>query len=218
MRARTIAAGLLILTFGIAAQAQEKQADKPKTVALIPFAMVKGTDGAQKATREYLNEVLTKAGFEILPEARTMAAWKSLGHTAEVDEKAKELPPMPTPKELLELGEKMGVDYVIAGRATWHTRSIWVTLGPKTKSDCTVDVAVVDVAKRELALDAKKVKMDSTAKEDALKAAGTVLLTPLFTAVSGGPKTPHETRAGVLAVAKAIGPWLPVSQASKKIK
>ncbi|MGC8668834.1 MAG: hypothetical protein ACP5VE_12045 [Chthonomonadales bacterium] len=38
--------------------------------------------------------------------------------------------------------------------------------------------------------------------------AGTVLLTPLFTVVSGGPKTPHEQRAVQLAIAKAIQPWL----------
>ncbi|HXG23711.1 MAG TPA: hypothetical protein VNJ09_04080, partial [Chthonomonadales bacterium] len=53
-----------------------------------------------------------------------------------------------------------------------------------------------------------KVKMDSTAKEDTLKAAGTILLTPLFTVVSGGPKTPHEQRAVQLAIAKAMQPWL----------
>lgn len=203
---------------GQVAIAQDRPSDKPKTVALLPFAMAKGTDGAKKATKDYLNDVLAKAGFEVLPEARTTAAWKSLGHTVDVDEKAKDLPPLATPKDLLELGSKMGVDFVIDGRATWHTRSIWVSLGPKTKSDCTVDMEIVDVAKKELALDAKNVHMDSTAKEDALKAAGTVLITPLFTAVSGGPKTPHEARAGVLAVAKAISPWLPISQSSKKIK
>ena len=213
MRARSLMYAVLLAACTAAAIAQ----DKPKTIAVLPFAMAKGTDGAKKATKDYLNDVLTKAGFEIVSEARTTTAWKGLGQTVDYDDK-KDLPPLPPAKALLALGEKMGTDYVLAARAMWHTKSVWVSLGPKTKSDCTVDMMIVDVGKKEVALDAKGVKMDSTAKEDALKAAGTILLTPLFTVVSGGPKTPHETRAGVLAVAKAISPWLPISQAGKKIK
>ena len=198
--------------------AQEAQAPKPRTVALVPLSMIKGTDGAKKSTREYLESVLTKSGFEIVPQARTVAAWSEMGCAPFDEEKAKELPAMATDKELLALGEKMDVDFVITGRATWHTRSIWVSLGPKTKSDCTVDLMIVDVRKKEVALDAKAVKMDSTAKESAGATAASVLVTPLFTALSGGPKTPHESRAGALAIAKAIGPWLPASQTSKPIK
>src|SRR5205823_6457464 len=90
----------------------------------------------------------------------------------------------------------------------WHTKSVWIGLGPKTKSDCTVDVLIVDVRSEEVALDAKQVKMDSTAKEDTLKALGSVFVSGLFTVVSGGPKTPHEQRAVQLATAKAMEPWL----------
>lgn len=221
MNARHVALWMsasLCAVFAIPSLAQDQSIDKPKTVAMVPISMALGTDGAKKATREYLETVVTKAGFEILPTARTAAAMTSVGIIVPDDERVKQLPPLPAPKDLLSIGQKLGCDYVIAARATWHTRSIWVSLGPKTKSDCTVDMMIVDVKKQEVALDAKAVKMDSTAKEDALKAAGTVLLTPLFTAVSGGPKTPHETRAGVLAMAKAISPWLPVSQTAKKIK
>jgi hypothetical protein len=60
--------------------------------------------------------------------------------------------------------------------------------------------------------------MDSTAKEDSLKAVGTILLTPLFTVVSGGPKTPHEQRAVQLAIAKAIQPWLAQHPQTRKIE
>jgi len=115
---------------------------------------------------------------------------------------------LPKSAELLKLGQKLDVDWVIAGRAKWHTRSLWVGMGPKTKSDCTVDMLIVDVRKQVVALDAKAVKMDSTAKENTLKAVGAIVLTPLFTVVSGGPKTPHEQRAVQLAIAKAIQPWL----------
>lgn len=148
----------------------------------------------------------------MIPEARVAVVWEDMNLS--LDEDWNELP---TPKELLSLGEKLGVDWVITGKAEWHTHSIWVGLGPQTKSDCTVDVIVVDVRKREIALDARKVKMDSTAKEDTLKAVGTVLLTPLFTVVSGGPKTPHKQRAVQLAIAKAIQPWLAERPQSPKI-
>jgi hypothetical protein len=220
MNARLIVTAALSLgvAFATAVAAQEQSSPNPKTVALLPVTMTKCTDGARKATKDYLESVITKAGFEIMPVARAVAAARNEGVTTPDEEQFKDLPPLPAPKQLLSIGQKLGCDFVIAARATWHTRSIWVSLGPKTKSDCTVDLLIVDVKKQEVALDAKAVRMDSTAKEDALKAAGTVLLTPLFTAVSGGPKTPHETRAGVLAMAKAISPWLPVSQATKKIK
>jgi hypothetical protein len=61
-----------------------------------------------------------------------------------------------------------------------------------------------------------ELKMDSTAKEDTLKALGTVFISGLFTMVSGGPKTPHEQRAASLGIAKALEPWL--AQHLKAIK
>jgi hypothetical protein len=75
----------------------------------------------------------------------------------------------------------------------------------------------VDVKKGEVALDARDVRMDSTAKEDALKAIGALFVSSLFTVVSGGPKTPHEQRAVQLATAKAMEPWLATHLKAKKI-
>lgn len=213
----TLSVLTLCMILVCAGNAQDSQAGsetvkKPETVAVLPWIYLKGTNGAKKTAREFLDTVLTKSDFEVIPEARVAVAWKDMNLSLGEDRKE-----LPTPKELLSLGEKLGVDWVITGKAEWHTRSIWVGLGPKTKSDCTVDVIVVDVRKREIALDARKVKMDSTAKEDTLKAVGTVLLTPLFTIVSGGPKTPHEQRAVQLAIAKAIQPWLAERPQSRKI-
>ena len=130
--------------------------------------------------------------------------------------------------DLLKLGQELGADWVITGHAAWHTRSIWIGLGPKTKSDCTVDMVIVDVKKKELSLDARQVTMDSTAKEDPLKAAATLLfglvrvegqllLTLPLTVVSGGPKTPREQRAVQLAIAKAIQPWIAIHPRNQKI-
>jgi hypothetical protein len=124
---------------------------------------------------------------------------------------------LPSPVQLLALGKKWNVRWVIAPRAKWHTRSIWIGFGPKTKSDCTVDILVVDVKNEEVALDARQVRMDSTAKEDPLKVMGTLFVSSLFTVVSGGPKTPHEQRAVQLATAKALQPWLTTHLQKQKL-
>jgi hypothetical protein len=191
----------------------ENRTDSPETAAILPWIYEKGTQGAETTAKEFLTTILTKSLYEVIPEARVSTAWiKDLGHNQNEDNKE-----LPAPKELLKLGESLGVDWVITGRAVWHTRSIWIGLGPKTKSDCTVDMLIVDVKKKELALDAHNIKMDSTAKEDALKAAGAIILTPIFTVVSGGPKTPHEQRAVQLAITKAIQPWLAARPRVEKI-
>ena len=161
--------------------------------------------------------------YSIIPEARVVNTWtQDLGYSFEEPRKD-----LPTPKQLLKLGKKLGVDWVVSSRAVWHTRSIWIGLGPKTKSDCTLDMVIVDVKNGELSLDARNVIGDSTAKEDPLTAGASVLLglvhvegqflTLPITAVSGGPKTPREQSAVLLAIAKAIQPWLTVHPRHKKI-
>lgn len=232
---------LLVLSLfpGFAQNAQENKplnelaaarSDSSETVAILPWIYEKGTRGAQKTAQEFLEAVLTQSlffrenSFQIIPEARVTQVWiQDLGH-----DPAQKRNVLPTPRELLKLGEKLGVDWVITGHAVWHTRSIWIGLGPKTKSDCTVDLVIVDVKKKEVSLDARRVTMDSTAKEDPLKAATTLLLglarvesqfflTLPLTVVSGGPKTPREQRAVQLAIAKAIQPWIVLHPQNKKI-
>lgn len=193
--------GLLILSTG--AGAQTVLGGEPGTIAVVPWIYLKGTEGAVKTAKERLIDILTTSALEILPEAEVRKAWAKMGRSLDPDRTE-----LPSAKALLELGHKLGADYVLTGRAQWHTRSIWVGFGPKTKSTCTVDMIIVDVKKNKVALNARKVWMDSTTKEDPLKAAGAVLVTPLVTVVSGGPKTPHEQRAAQLAIGKAIKPWL----------
>ncbi len=211
-------------------ESSEVRADSPETVAILPWIYENGTSGAQTAAKEFLETALTQSpffregSFQIIPEARVALTWTNdMGH-----DPSSEGTELPTPKQLLILGEKLGVDWVITGRASWHTRSVWIGLGPKTKSDCTVDMLIVDVRKKELSLDARKVKMGNAAKDPPLKAATAVLLglvsangrffsaLPL-TLVSGGPKTPREQSAVQLALANAIGPWLALHPRNKKI-
>ena len=203
------------------------RASIPETVAILPWIYENGTPGAQIAAKEFLNTALTVSpffradSFQIIPEERVIQTWtKDMGHA--LDSERTEIP---TPKELLKLGQKLGVDWVITGHALWHTRSLWIGLGPKTKSDCTVDMVIVDVKNKELSLDARKVKMGSTPTDPPLKAATAVLLglvggggvaaLPLL--VSGGPKTPREQSAVRLAIAHAMGPWLALHPQNRKI-
>ncbi len=205
--------------------------DNPETVAILPWIYDDGTPGARKAAKEFLQTLLTKSlyfredSFQFIPEERVVRTWTvDMGHDLALERAG-----IPTPKELLRLGQKLRVDWVITGHARWHTRSVWIGLGPKTKSDCTVDMVIVDVKKRELSLDARKVKLDSAPREDPLKAATVVLLgvatgggrlitTLPLTMVSGGPKTPAEQNAAQAAILTAIRPWLALHPHNRKIE
>ncbi len=175
-----------------------------ETMAMLPWDFEQGTQGAVKTGKEFLASVLSKSQIETLSEVKTLAGWEEANGTSWSEDKKD----LPSPAQMLRTGNKLNVDWVMSGRAVWHTKSVWIGLGPKTKSDCTVDVRIVDVKNKEVVLDAKKVRLDDTAKEDTLKALGTVFVSGLFTMVSGGPKTPHEQRAVQLAMGKAMEPWL----------
>jgi hypothetical protein len=199
-------------------------------VAIMPWAFDKGTLPARKTADAYIRDIFTKSlffredSYSIIPEERVVTTWtKVLGFSLAGQRKD-----LPTAKQLLNLGKKLGVDWVVSGRAVWHTRRIWIGLGPKTKSDCAVDMVIVDVKNSELSLDARNVVGDSTAKEDPLTAGLSVALglvhvegqylTLPITAVSGGPKTPREQSAVQIAIAKAIQPWLAVHPRHRKIE
>ena len=211
-------------------ESSEARADTPETVAVLPWIYENGTPGARIAAKEFLETTLTKSqffredSFQMIPDARVTMTWTTdIRH-----DPGSKRTGLPTPKDLLKLGEKLGADWVITGHALWHTRSVWIGLGPKTKSDCTVDMMIVDVRKKELSLDARNVKMASAPRENPLKAATTILLgfvgakglfssTLPLTVLSGGPKTPCERSAVQSAIAKAIGPWLALHPQNKKI-
>jgi hypothetical protein len=181
--------------------------------------MAAATDSARETAKNTIQAVFTKTNYEILPETRAKRIWEEeMGRPAldltPVGEN--DLKPLPTPKDLLELGQRMGATLVCAGRAKWHTKSIWVSLGPKTKADCTVDLILVDVAAKEVVFQADGVKADSTKSESGLESAGAILVSMGITSLSGGPKTPHQKRAAAVAILSAFEPWMK-SQANRKI-
>lgn len=183
-------------------------------IAVFPWTFQWGTKTSHETAQNFLHKLLNKMGIEEIPEARVTAAWLQVNNNEEYEPK---FDFMPTPASMLRVGMALGADWVMVPMASWHSRSIWVGLGPKTKSTCTVSFRVIDVKNRTVALDVHDLSMDDTAKEDVLKALGTFFISSLFTVVSGGPKTPHEQRAVELAIAKALEPWIVQHRQIEKI-
>jgi hypothetical protein len=193
-------------------------AEVPK-VAILPWTLKDGTETANKTAKDVLVTLFEKSRFEVVSSARVLSMWENEMGEAPVKEilnSQDALPAMPQATRLLELGKKLGVDLVCAGRADWHTKSVWVALGPKTKAECTVDVMIIDVKKQEIILQADAVKGDSTRTEKGLETAGALLVSFGITALSGGPKTPHQQRAATNAIAKSMEPWLRTQAAAGK--
>ena len=192
--------------------AQQASRPKIKTVAVLPWRYQGGTDTAMKSADETVIALFSGAGYAVVPKAVTqeyltdMFGERGLGLPFDMDDRA--VPNLPSPQEMLRLGREMGVDLVCAGGASWHTRSIWVSLGPKTKATCTVDMVIVDVARAEVVLDARRVSADSHKRETTAETAAALLIHIGFTAVSGGPKTPHQQRSARMAIGEAMEPWL----------
>lgn len=198
------------------------QAAGLKTVAVLPWSYRGGTETAVKTAKDTISLFFDKAKYEVLPAARVKNVWEdTMGKPAVKENLAEDdnLQDLPTPKDLLELGKQLNADMVCAGRARWHTKSVWVALGPKTKADCTVDLLLIDVKKGEIALEQHDIKADDTKRESGLETAGALFVSMGITALSGGPKTPHQQQAARTALGLAFEPWLKTAIAGdKKIK
>ena len=107
-------------------------------------------------------------------------------------------------RDLVSFGNAMHARYVLSPVFEFHSRSIWVDLGPRTDSTATMDVTITDVISRQSVYTRQNVTARSDEKFDAVKAGADLLFTPLVTIVSGGPKTPHEQRAVQIAVIRAM--------------
>ena len=132
--------GLTLLAQGqkIQDSGQKSEGTAPvRQVAVLPWALKDGTDSAVRTAKEAVQTIFEKANFEVIPLVRTKTIWEEELHlpaVKEVIEDRDTLPTMPEAKDLLKLGKRMNVPYVCAGRAKWHTKSVWVGLGPKTKA------------------------------------------------------------------------------------
>ncbi|MCW5935863.1 MAG: hypothetical protein KIT11_00965 [Fimbriimonadaceae bacterium] len=174
------------------------QADSRGSMLVYPVIFDEtGTDGSRAKAQDALTEIFKKGGFKVVDDSKAGSVWKAKGFRTPTITRP------PTVQQLVALGKTVGVRYVCTTSVTFHTRSIWVNLGPKTISTCNMTVTIVDAKAGKVAYEAEG-EARSDEKSDKLKVAGALLLTPLVTAVSGGPKTPQESRAAQIAAAHAL--------------
>lgn len=172
------------------------------TAVAYPWAFVKGTNTARTTALRTAEEVARKAGFATIPGDIAKSAWTSKGYAAPTPGS------LPTASRLRAYGQALKAQRVVYGSVSWHTRSIWVNLGPKTISTATVSVYVFDVNAGKVVYKRTNVQGRSDEKSNGLKVAGAILISPLVTAVSGGPATPQEQRAVQIALALAYKDWV----------
>ena len=166
-----------------------------------PWAFEKGTDTARKSVYRTVAEIAQKANYATVSYEVAHSNWTVAEYRT------------PTVKSLINtstlrtFGDTLRANVVIYGTTSWHTRSIWVNAGPKTISTATVSVYVLDVASGNVIYNRTNIAGRSDEKSNILKVAGAILLTPLVTAVSGGPAAPQEERAAQVALVKAFADW-----------
>ncbi len=176
---------------------------KVKGLAVIyPIAMENGTETAKKTAFDTVGEIAAKNGYSVASKDVAQKAW------AELNTKEPSAFRVPSEESLRDFAGKMGADIVIYGRIKWHTRSVWVGLGPKTLSTATTDMYVYDVSQGKTVYKRLDATGRSDEKENMYKIAADILVTPIVTAVSGGPGTPREQRAVQIALARALHDWI----------
>lgn len=191
----------LALVLPIVLLVSAQAAAAKKSVVSYPWLFTNGTDTARKTAVDTMNEIAKKNGYDVVSTGAAEAAYKGLGLPKP------EAMNMPSNSQLVKFGKKVGASYVAFGSVDWHTRSIWVGAGPKTISTAKISVKILNVDTGKVSYSKNGIEGRSDEKESALKVAGAVLISPLVTAVSGGPKTPQEQRAVQIAFARAFENW-----------
>jgi len=170
-----------------------------------------GTPSAVDTAQSALSKLLENEGYQAISQADVNTVWKrEMGMSIPDTTAGESDPPVdyPKPKDALALGRRLHGDLVCVGRIRWHTKSVWVGLGPKTKAEAYVDCMLIDTHTHEVALEEKAVEADDTKVESGLETAGALLVSMYITVLSGGPKTPHQQKAAINAIALAFDPWL----------
>lgn len=168
----------------------------------VVYSRDSGSKGSRETGVQAVSEALQKAGYTLISEAVATNTWERLRLPSPSAARPAKL------SDIVRFGKEVKARYVVGPVFDFHSRSIWVDLGPKTISTATVSVAITDVRSRKVAYSKKNVQARSDEKFDPVKAGADILLTPLVTVVSGGPKTPHEQRAVQIAVVKALQDWV----------
>lgn len=219
MRNIVVAAAVVFLCTSTWAQ------DAVPKVAIFPWAFAENERGTNATAVTTAMDTLRRmferqGGYDVVSEVRSRAVWRELGHS-EVPltvEQPSDLPQSFDEKRLLEFGRKLGVDYVCAGRLSWRVRSVWVTLGPKTKADATISLVIIDVKNGAVVHEVRELNSASTKAERWYETAGALMVNIGITAFSGGPKTPQMQNAAVKAIGAALDDFLVQRRGPRKIE
>ncbi len=168
----------------------------------IVYSQRSGTTTARHTAVQSVRETLEKGGFTLISQTVAAGTWKHL----DLREPTTDRPA--TTSDIVKFARAVHARYVVQPMFRFHTRSIWVDIGPRTISTAFVTVRITDASSGRIVYKRVDVQGRSDAKTSILKYAGAVLITPLVTAVSGGPKTPQEQRAVQIAVAYAMHDWV----------
>ncbi|MDE2126039.1 MAG: hypothetical protein KGJ62_05565 [Armatimonadetes bacterium] len=164
----------------------------------IVFSRNSGAHGSRVVAVRSVDEMMQRGGFTLVSRTRAAEAWRRLGMPRPTSAHPATL------RELTRLGRAVGARYVVAPAFNFHSRSMWVDLGPRTVSTAIINIVIANASTGRFAYVRKGVTGRSDEKFNAVKAGADLLFTPLVTAVSGGPKTPHEERAVQIAVVRAM--------------
>lgn len=208
-----------LLGFAACASAQDKL--EIKRIAIWPPVFLEGNgpcknETAIRTAKDAMAKIIQQIGFETVDEGKVAGAIRQLG----IGSADKDVRSLPDPEQMLKLGEAIEADYVLAYRCAWRAKSVWVALGPKTKAHCRTSVLIVNVATGEIDYNPEPVEADSTKKESTAETAASLLISMGFTALSGGPKTPHMQRAAQLSIVEVMDRWVAprMPQAKRKIR
>ena len=183
------------------------------SIAVMPVLFQKGSAKAERTGRDVMNALLDTAKTTRIPQDQILKAWQDTTG-APWPEKPKSLP---TREEMLAVGRAVNSELVLETSVKWRDRTVWVSFGPKLKSECTVNCLILNVKTGETVLEVKDLKMDDTAREDVFRAVGGAVLSGAFVVpvLSGGDASPHEQRAVQLALGKALMPWVKARTAAQ---
>jgi hypothetical protein len=208
-----------------------RASDYIDTVAILPWSYKNGKDPAIQTSREVCNELLLATGLNVFlvkspngaippatpgtsasgraepPFEHLVNQGRALLGQEEIN-RANSPFVLPTLEEMSAIGERLGTRYVLAGRAQWSSRNVWVGISNRNKSICTVDLMIEDMDSKSLVLDAHNIPGDSTENKSLFSDVTSVIALNPLPLVLPGSITPEQQRAVTVAVAKAMEPWL----------
>jgi hypothetical protein len=197
----TALAALLICATALPMAKAQETSKGAAVIYPVIYSRNSGTETSRMTGLNSVREVLQKAGYTLISSTVAAHTWRRMGIPMPMTDRPASL------SDLIRFGKEVKARYVVSPVFDFNSRSIWVDLGPKTVSTAMVDIRITDVDQGQIVYTRDDVTGRSDEKFDLLLA-GADLITPLFTVVSGGPKTPHEQRAVQIAVSKALRGWV----------